>query len=399
VLEPEETSALCSLLSRHAGQLKCIHLDMDGPCTVESVQTTLESAAAPGGLLNAAQPFAPAPKQLSIRLPPGAPNNLLSSVLTLRDHLEHITFTANNSFTHCGTEIASDLCRLRSLYIWAPLTTQVRFDAGLALLTSLTSLSIGCMGAETVTFEDADDVLSLPRTQLFPTLEEADILVPSLPPPSLARLLPALHHVTQLMLQYNQAPGAIDAINSGMTAFSRLVDLELNEFHSQEPGALYAVPFPNTLQRLRLRVVAHASAAVAVVPASLFVRLTTLTWLSIDHDGSGLIFEDPAEAAAAATAAAAAAAAAPAAEVEEEVRAAARAAAPLALRSVQVNIKKAGAQLLTILPWLHRCPQLQSFELKRGVWRRGAAGGRAAVQQELAAVEAEAALGGTGQPF
>jgi hypothetical protein len=194
------------------------------------------------------------------------------------------------------------LRRLRALTLLVPdmLGHESSINADFVQLSTLTRLDINFIyHTSGFTLEDPEGWLDRPPAALLPHLEEATFLVFSLPPPSLARLLPALHHVTRLELVWNRA---VEVIAAHLGALSRLLDLSLaDNIGGLQPslGCYVSLPYPPALQRLSLSLFGHRDDGIydendmpIVTVSPLFLtRLTALTNLAITHLGLDLRFE------------------------------------------------------------------------------------------------------------
>jgi hypothetical protein len=244
-----------------------------------------EAVSPPEGLLHAGNAFAPVLRALQVPLVADTPDTLLSDVPVLRDHLEELQLKLRKGGAdmRMSPGVALGLRRLRVHNIHACRhVPSVAIDAGLAQLSSLTRLALRAASVlRSVTLEDPEGWLDRPRAQLFPALEEADLQLGTLPPPSLARLLSALHHVTKLHVSLNRK---LETWCEGLTALTRLRDLHTHVCGMLPLPLLEAVDtwrcFPATLQRLWIGSRADVQHFVTILPS--ISRLTSLASLTID---------------------------------------------------------------------------------------------------------------------
>jgi hypothetical protein len=352
---PAESAALVRLLNRHAGQLQTLDFDLT---SVWRLDTFVERSAAVGGPFDPSNAFLPAIQSLRFQMHLALPDNLFQAVPFLGNSLQEVYLTTA-PFAGIRPVLSGgplrDLRRLTRIDFTVDrlYSTGVVLDGSLASLTALKTLNLGPFANEnmgSITLQDPDGWLDRPRAALFPALETAHLSLLSLQPPSLARLLPALHHVTSLELRSDES---LDEMRAGLEALSRIEHLTLVDKKAGDPACsdgYYTIPFPQTLKCLGLflhfqPVIGGAPppSLVVSVPAAFLSLLPNLISLEIYQRGAGVHFE------------------------------------PLAadlpnLEEIYVKVGRISQQIygprpLSVFALMQRCPALRNCAVQRGNWR------------------------------
>jgi hypothetical protein len=276
----EVTATVAALLSRRAEWVDQLHLVVAAH-EVEEPPAWLARETKEGGLLHESNAFLPALR--SLRLPETAndPDAPLSSVPALRDHLESLIITParHTSGLHVDGSCAESLRRLRSLAYLREgphCAKRLLLDARLTRLSTLTSLEVNLGAVTKIQLEDPRAWFDGDPAMLFAHLEAACFLtsyVDHAPPfESLARLLPALHHVTRLHM--SNAP-LVD--RNMLSPLSNLRDLCLDRVTlNGSADSLFGLSLPAALSRLFLSFSVMQFNPMVTVPAALLTHQTAL---------------------------------------------------------------------------------------------------------------------------